>query len=264
MKIKFIILCLLSLFLSCNNQEKAQKENGVENKSPAHNSRNSVDWNGTYRGIVPCADCEGIKTEVVLHRDGTYEINQKYIGEQDSIFNETGKFEWNEAGSKITLLNEEDAKKRQFQVGENKLIMLDADGEQIKSELSKYYVLEKSSFDQEITEKYWKLIELDGKKIPTPENGRTEPHFILKANEDRVSGNGGCNVLMGNYKLEDNNKIKFSQMATTMMACQEVEYEHEFLRVFEEAELYNVKKDTLVLKTTDMAPLATFTAVYLY
>src|SRR5690606_4947616 len=139
-----------------------------------------------------------------------------------------------------------------------------ADGEQIKSELSKYYVLEKSSFDQEITEKYWKLIELDGKKIPTPENGRTEPHFILKANEDRVSGNGGCNVLMGNYKLEDNNMIKFSQMATTMMACQEVEYEHEFLRVFEEAELYNVKKDTLVLKTTDMEPLATFTAVYLY
>ena len=65
MKIKFIILCLLSLNLSCNNQEKAQKENGVENKNPADNSRNSVDWNGTYRGIVPCADCEGIKTEVV-------------------------------------------------------------------------------------------------------------------------------------------------------------------------------------------------------
>ena len=34
-------------------------------------SATSLDWEGVYRGVVPCADCEGIVTTITLRRDGT-------------------------------------------------------------------------------------------------------------------------------------------------------------------------------------------------
>ena len=49
-----------------------------------HNSRNSLDWDGIYSGILPCADCEGIKTDIQLHKDGTYRMARKYLGMGDS------------------------------------------------------------------------------------------------------------------------------------------------------------------------------------
>lgn len=191
-------------------------------------------------------------------------LPENILDRGDKIFKENGKFEWNEAGSAITLSNEEEASETKYQVGENNLTMLNANGERVNGELSKMYVLRKAGFDQEIKEKYWKLMELRGKKIPAPENGRREPHFILKANENRVVGNGGCNSIMGSYNLEDGNKIKFSKMASNMMACMEITYENEFLKVFEEVDSYSIKGDTLLLKSADMASLAKFTSVYFY
>ncbi|GGD94473.1 copper resistance protein NlpE [Planktosalinus lacus] len=38
-------------------------------------SENSLDWHGTYQGILPCADCEGIQTEVTLHDNNTHNNN---------------------------------------------------------------------------------------------------------------------------------------------------------------------------------------------
>ncbi len=32
----------------------------------------SVDWPGTYQGILPCADCEGIKTQLLINKDLNY------------------------------------------------------------------------------------------------------------------------------------------------------------------------------------------------
>lgn len=49
----------------------------------SHNSQNSLDWQVTYKGITPCADCEGIETEVVLNKDLTYLIKTKYLGKGD-------------------------------------------------------------------------------------------------------------------------------------------------------------------------------------
>ena len=36
-----------------------------------HNAQNSLDWNGTYKGVLPCADCAGIEKEITLYKDQT-------------------------------------------------------------------------------------------------------------------------------------------------------------------------------------------------
>lgn len=92
----------------------------------AHNSRNSLDWAGTYEGVLPCADCPGMQTRLLLRMDGSFEMRTLYLERQVAPQTASGRFSWNDAGSRITL----DAAGwgQQFQVGEGRLLQLNRDG----------------------------------------------------------------------------------------------------------------------------------------
>jgi len=61
-----------------------------------------------------------------------------------------------------------------------------------------------------ITEKYWKLVEINGKPLVWGDDTKREPHIILKDEGNRVIGNGGCNTLSGSYEIDRAaNRIKF-------------------------------------------------------
>ena len=117
-----------------------------------------------------------------------------------------------------------------------------------------------------ITEKYWKLIEINGKPVVWDESAAREAFIILKDEDHRVNGNGGCNTLTGRYEIDQAaNRIKFSQMAFTMMACLNMEIENELKRVLEMADNYSLSADGkyLSLNRARMAPLVRFEVVYL-
>lgn len=126
-------------------------------------------------------------------------------------------------------------------------------------------VFKKAELQKEhITEKYWKLKTLEGKEIKMADNQEREIYFILKANENRVIGYAGCNTFVGGYNLEEGNRIQFSEVATTLKVCPDVEVEEaEFLKVFELADNYTISGDTLLLHGGKRVPLAVFEAVYL-
>lgn len=90
--------------------------------SGEHNSRNSLDWEGTYGGILACADCPGIRTELLLKADGSYKLVRQYQGKSPEIFISEGHFEWDGEGNVIEL---KDAESDTFRLGENQLIQLD-------------------------------------------------------------------------------------------------------------------------------------------
>jgi len=119
---------------SCSVFKKSSiQDQKAEQITSIHNSRNSLDWGGTYRGIVPCADCPGIKTEIILYEDLNYTLSRQYIDQSDSVFTEKGSFSWNEAGSQITLNTPGgEPGGRHFFVGENTLVMLDASGNRVE------------------------------------------------------------------------------------------------------------------------------------
>ena len=115
----------------------------VDTVSASDNSQNSLDWEGTYKGIIPCADCEGIKTEITIKYDLTYVIKTIYLGKADGkTFEKTGRFVWDKTGSNITL-EELNGKPSQYKVGENQLIQLDLEGKIITGALAEKYVLKK-------------------------------------------------------------------------------------------------------------------------
>jgi len=109
-----------------------------------------------------------------------------------------------------------------------------------------------------ILEKYWKLIELNGQQIPSNKNQEREAHFILESDGNKVAGNGGCNSFFATYELLEANRIKFSDIASTRMACVNIDYENDYLKAFGIADSYTVNGDTLILNNTKLAPLAKF------
>jgi len=115
--------------------------------------------------------------------------------------------------------------------------------------------------DQNLTEKYWKLIELNGNPVTAANN--KEAHIIFHTDGNRFSGDAGCNRFTGSYQIQDNTRIVFSQAVATRMMCLDMDTETKFLQVLETADSYSVKGDTMTLNRARMAPLARFVVVYL-
>lgn len=138
-------------------ESPVQKNNTVQNTQPVvtapvnnntapiavdkSNAQTSLDWNGTYKGKVPCASCEGIETTLVLNSNNTYSLAEKYIGGKSTgeTFKESGSITWK--GSVITLKDSKTAETRQFFVSENEVYMVGADGKVVTGPMAKDYTL---------------------------------------------------------------------------------------------------------------------------
>lgn len=136
-------------------------------------------------------------------------------------------------------------------------------GEDVSLELSPMNDSTTEMNNETIVEKYWKLIVLEGQEVTMSDNQEKEISFTLKS-DGSVQGFAGCNTMMGSYTLEDGDRISFSQMATTRMACPDLAVnEADYLEVFNLADNYTLVGDTLSLNIGRRAPLAVFEAVYL-
>lgn len=225
-------------------------------------SRNSLDWQGTYYGILPCADCPGIQTLIQLNNDNTFVMATSYLDRDGAGQRKSGTFTWDRSGSRITLDVPGASAKPVYKVGENKLISLGADGSEIAGPLASQFVLTKDSND--IRNKYWKLTHVRGEKVVWRENQRKEPHIILHSPDSTVTGNGGCNGLRGTFELTTDHGISFSPLAVTKMACMEnMDVENQMLQALSEAGSYQVSGDSLFLFDKQKAKSATFAVVYL-
>ncbi len=110
---------------------------------------------------------------------------------------------------------------------------------------------------------YWKLVELMGQPVKSDSQTIHEPHMILQKSDSTVKGNGGCNGFGGKFEWDTPNKIKFSKIVSTMMACDKIQTENEFFHALQMADNYYIVGDTLILNKARMAPLARFNAVYM-
>ena len=107
------------------------------------NSETSLDWDGVYVGTTPCANCEGIETELTLGKDKTFVLKTKYIGKgAEKIKTEKGTFSWDGSGS-VIVLNGLEHKPNQYKVGENHLVQMDMQGKIVEGSLASKYILQK-------------------------------------------------------------------------------------------------------------------------
>jgi len=113
----------------------------------------------------------------------------------------------------------------------------------------------------ELVGTYWKLTRIGDEAIIPIADSR-EPHLVLN-DEGRVSGSDSCNRLTGSYELDDV-RLRFSQLASTMMACpQGMEQADRFRAALDRVVRYRVVGSHLELFNEDDELLARFEASYL-
>ena len=143
-----LIVCISLLFISFKKEVKQAEiktdtidKATIETPMDSDNSQNSLDWSGTYNGVTPCADCEGIETKITLNADLTFTLKIEYLGKGDgNVFQEAGSFVWDKTGGIISLEGFKGGPS-QYKVGENRLIQLDMEGNVITGDLAEKYVL---------------------------------------------------------------------------------------------------------------------------
>lgn len=236
-------------------QKKKDKKNPWLSVAPATAVK---DWEGVYMGVVPCADCEGIQTMIKLNKDNSYTIQTKYLGKGPEIFEDKGKISWDKNGFLLLLLSGDDSSLVKLSL--NELTLLDKEGKPVVGQYASYCILKKEKLL--ITEKYWKLVELNGKPLPSIKREK-EPFLVLKDKGKNFGGHGGCNTLLGKYELGERNKIAFSDLVTTMMACADSDTELALRDALESTDHYVIDGDFLKLEDARNKVNAKFLRVYL-
>ena len=119
-------------------RRSAQQETGAF-KPDIHNAETSLDYRGTYRGVLPAADCPGIETTLTLKPDGTYSLHEEYL-ERNARFDAEGAYPLH--GNLLTL---EGSDTTWYKVEENRLRRLTTDRKEVEGPLAEHYVLRKTA-----------------------------------------------------------------------------------------------------------------------
>lgn len=119
--------CVLVALFGCNNRGDfdAMQPTQVEELKSMQQS---------WRGVLPCADCEGIETSLFLEKDGSWVMSQRYLGgKAPSTFASYGS--WARTADKL-ILTDSAGEKTYFRPKGDALEMLDTEGNPIASQLN--------------------------------------------------------------------------------------------------------------------------------
>jgi len=90
----------------------------------------------SWRGILPCADCEGIETSLFLEKDGSWVMNLHYLGTADKNASFATYGTWARTADKLVLTDAQ-GEKSYYHVKGNALEMLDSEGQPVASQFNR-------------------------------------------------------------------------------------------------------------------------------
>ena len=97
----------------------------------------------------------------------------------------------------------------------------------------------------------WNVVEIQGQAV----QAESQPFIGFDAQDGRVYGYTGCNRLMGALTLSKPNKIELGQMASTLMACPDMETERLMLNALASVRSLEVSGKELLLYSGGKKPV---------
>ncbi|MCC8036322.1 MAG: META domain-containing protein [Rikenellaceae bacterium] len=97
-----------------------------------------------------------------------------------------------------------------------------------------------------LTANNWQVIQMDGEAFAP---SRAESYTLQFGVDNRVSGMGDCNRLMGGYTSDAEGNLRFEGAAGTRMFCTDQQTEDKFMRLIGEVDGYSIDGNTLMLKS---------------
>ena len=108
----------------------------------------------------------------------------------------------------------------------------------------------KSYPDKNWDDKQWTVVEIMDVLVQT--SGSIEyTHVVFDSRKNMISGTGGCNRIFASYEIGKKNTLKFGEINSTRMACQDSPFENKFLEVLKSVRYYQVSAGELLLKYGD-------------
>ena len=133
MKINFLWTACLVAITGCDSPQNhhSRIESG---ETKTEKQLENLNFYGTYEGILPAADCEGIRTALTL---------SEYIGEKDAIFESKGSYHFIN-GRLMELAQSSSNEKSYYKILDGSKVMLsDKEGTVNQGVLAEYYILKK-------------------------------------------------------------------------------------------------------------------------
>lgn len=252
---------LILTILSCTKNTRVAVENDNQKNTDTitiddhHNAENALDYDGIYLGILPCADCEGIKTTIYINRDKTYTLKQVYINKNAQVIEEKGTYTWDKSGTIISLKpNTNNEKGMKLFVAENALYILDQSGKRITGPLADHYELTKDNYA--LLNKKWRIFEMYGKPFKPETTSKKEGYITFDEDENRVIASAGCNTMSGDFNILPKNKLEFGVFMSTAMACENMQDEGKLGKILSETKKFNVNNDELTLINKNQETIA--------
>lgn len=250
----FIAAFLFAISCNPNSQSTSSEDSISDGFMEEHTAQNSLDWFGTYSGIEPCADCEGIKHTLTLHENLDYEFTIEYLTVPPLTETKNGKFTWKDGNTIELDAFSEGEGSNFFKIEENQIRHLNLEAKTIEGNLANFYVLKKKA-NLSVDDKKWQLMEILGKEIDSnPEN-----YFIhFDSKENRIHAKANCNVLNLPYSIENETRLNIGDGISTRMACPD-DTEERLLEVLRSVNSFETTSNQLYLfKDHQIAPLAKF------
>jgi|SRR5690606_24688592 len=118
--------------------------------------------------------------------------------------------------------------------------------------------IEAEKANAELLDKKWKLTKLMGQSVSELDASAQKVFIIFESQDHRLGGNSGCNSFGGTYTLKEGNRFETSQLMSTMMACENMDIEDQFMGALQKSDTYIINGNTLQITKARMAPLAEF------
>lgn len=242
----------------------SQDSASAQRKSNGTNASALPPLPATFVGTMPCADCPGIRYQVILKPDHTFSSHMEYE-ERNTSVDDSGRWELVGNGKMLVLHGSRGATDKFAVRNSDTLHKLDMDGNEIPSPYN--YDLKRISRSQSaegsapavtaLQRTHWSLMRL-GDAVVSRDSLQTEAYLVLDPENHRVSGSSGCNRLAGSYELNGDH-LKFGQMAGTMMACPKgMDTEQSFLQALDQVSTWKITDQHLELLDTGGKLLAQF------
>lgn len=216
-----VAACTLFSLIGCNNRtevEVLQPTRAAELK-PMQQS---------WRGILPCADCEGIETSLFLEKDGTWVMNERYQGVRDEPSSFAFYGTWARTADKLVLTDSK-GEKSYYRVKGEALEMLDREGNPIESQFN--YTLQPVSASLPVTPMpmrgmYFYMADAaiftdcaTGKRMPVANNAQLERDYLAARAEN---GQSVLLTLEAHFTLEANPDT--GEKVKTLMADKDAKF----------------------------------------
>ncbi len=136
-----VVTAVALLAIGCSNKQSNTTADSTDSTTMEVVTDNG--FYGTYEGVLPCADCPGIKTTLTINEDNTYDLKSEYLDKKEGVFEKSGVYNIVHNGAVIELVTPSSGDKTYYKILEKAVALTDTSGVLNEGELAEHYILKR-------------------------------------------------------------------------------------------------------------------------